>query len=55
MLCLKRREVSKVQIGNAEYSEIIVTDKDGGVLAVVSDSEVIEESGCKVVCVPVEH
>lgn len=53
MNCL-RREMSKLQIGGKEYSEILITDADGGLLASITDKNVIEEKNCKVVCVPVE-
>lgn len=46
--------MSKLQIGGKEYSEIIITDADGGLLASITDKDVIEEKNCKVVCVPVE-
>lgn len=43
-----------MQIGDKKYSEIIITDSDGGVIASITDEDVIEEKNCKVVCVPVE-
>ena len=43
-----------MQIGDKKYSEIIVTDLDGGVLVVITDKDVIEESSCKVECVPID-
>lgn len=43
-----------MKIGNKEYSEIIVTDKEDGVLAVITDEDIIEENSCKVVCTPEE-
>lgn len=49
-----RREMNKMQIGGKEYSEILITDADGGLLASIKDMDVIEEKNCKVVCVPVE-
>lgn len=49
-----RKEMSKLQIGGKEYSEILITDADGGLLASITDKNVIEEKNCKVVCVPVE-
>lgn len=41
-------------IGGKEFSEIFITDVDGGLLASITDEDVIEEKNCKVVCVPVE-
>lgn len=46
--------MSKMQIGGKEYSEIHITDADGGLIASITDKDVIEEKNCKVVCVPVE-
>ena len=43
-----------MQIGGKEYSEIIVTDSEGGLLASITDENVIEETNCKVECVPVD-
>lgn len=43
-----------MQIGRKEYSEILITDADGGLIASITDQDVIEEKNCKVVCVPVE-
>ena len=51
--CL-RREMNKLQISGKEYSEIIITDADGTLLASITDKNVIEEKNFKVVCVPVE-
>lgn len=48
------KEKIRLQIGEKEYSEIFVTDADGGLLASITDKDVIEEKNCKVVCVPVE-
>lgn len=53
MNCL-RREMSKMQIGGKEYSEILITDADGGLIASITDQDIIEEKNCKVACVPVE-
>lgn len=36
-------------IGGKEYSEIIITGKDGEVLAVISDTEIIESEDVAVV------
>ena len=46
--------MAKVQIGEKEYSEILITDADGGLIASITDKDVIEEKNYKVVCVPVE-
>lgn len=35
-------------IGNEEFEQITVTDKDGGVLAVISDTEIISHDDCDV-------
>lgn len=43
-----------MQIGGKEYSEILITDVDGGLIASITDQDVVEEMNCKVVCVPVE-
>lgn len=43
-----------MKIGGKEYSEILVTDAEGGLLASITDKDIIEEKKCKVVCVPVE-
>lgn len=43
-----------MQIGGKDYSEILVTDEDGGLLASITDEDIVEEKNCKVVCVPVE-
>ena len=44
-----------MQIGGKEYSEIHITDADGGLIASITDKDVIEEKNCKVVCAPVER
>lgn len=36
-------------IGDENYAEIIITAKDGEVLAVISDTEIIKKSGVTVV------
>ena len=41
-----------MKIGDKEYSEILITDADGGLLASITDKDIIEEKNCKVVCVP---
>lgn len=43
-----------MQIGGKEYSEILVTDADGGLIVSITDQDIIEEKNCKVVCVPIE-
>lgn len=43
-----------VRIGDKEYSEILVTDDEGGLLASITDKDIIEEENSKVVCVPIE-
>lgn len=42
MSCI-RREMIKVQIGEKEYSEILITDADGGLIASITDKDIIEE------------
>lgn len=37
-----------MQIDGKEYDQIIITGSDGEVVAVISDTEVIEKSGYKV-------
>lgn len=41
-----------IKIGDKEYSEIVVTDKDGNLLASITGRNVIEEENCRVTCVP---
>ena len=43
-----------MRIGEKDFSEIIVTDADGNLLASITDENVIEEKDCRIVCVPVE-
>jgi len=38
-----------MKIGDKEYEQIIVTDKKGHVLAVISDTEVIESDDANVI------
>lgn len=38
-----------MQIGENKYDSIIITDSDGGVIAVVDDKEIITHDGYKVV------
>lgn len=40
-----------MRIANNEYSEIVVTGEAGEVLAVISDSEIIEKDGVAVALV----
>ena len=42
-------------IGDQEYSEIIVTDNEGGVLVSITDENLIVEDTCKVMCMPIEN
>ena len=44
-----------MRIGDGEYSEIIITDKEGGLIASITDKDIIEDNNCKVECVPVEN
>lgn len=44
-----------MKIGDKDYSEILVTDAEGGLIASITDKDIIEEKNCKVVCVPVEN
>lgn len=41
-------------ISDKEYSEIQIVTKDGELIASITDVDVIEKEGYKVVCVPVE-
>lgn len=43
-----------MKIGDKEYSEILITDADGGLLVCITDKDIIEEKDCKVLCVPVD-
>lgn len=42
-------------IGDKDYDSIIITDSDGGVLAVVSDTEIIERDGFEVILEPTKE
>ncbi len=42
-----------MKIGKNEVEEIIITDKENGVIAVISDSEIIESKDYKVIVKPV--
>lgn len=37
-----------MKIGKKEYAQIVVTNKQGEVLAVISDEKIIEQDGYKV-------
>ena len=41
-----------MNISGKEYEEVIITAEDGEVLAVVSDSEIIEKKDVKVILTP---
>jgi hypothetical protein len=41
-----------VTIGNKEYSEILITDENDGLIASITDENIVEEKGYKVTCVP---
>ncbi len=43
-----------MKIGDKEYSEIIVTNSENHLLAIITDEDVFAEKDCKVVCAPVE-
>lgn len=43
-----------MKIGDKEYSEILITDANGGLLVSITDKDIIEEKNCKVLCVPVD-
>ena len=43
-----------MKIGDKEYSEILVTDADDGLLASITDNDIVEENDCRVVCVPID-
>lgn len=45
---------SRVRIGSKEFSEIIVTDDEGNLLASITEENIIEEKNCIVTCVPVD-
>lgn len=42
-------------VADKEYSEIQIVTKDNELIASITDEDVIEKDGCKVVCVPVEN
>lgn len=42
-------------ISDKEYSEIQILTKDNELIASITDEDIIEKKGCKVVCVPVEN
>ncbi|WFA10345.1 hypothetical protein [Tissierella sp. Yu-01] len=43
-----------MKIGVENYESIIITDSEGGVLAIVSDKEIIEHEGYKVILEPTD-
>lgn len=43
-----------MRIGEKEYSEILITDAEGNLLASITDKDIIEEKDCRVVCVPID-
>lgn len=40
-------------IGNVEYEEVLLVTEDNELIASVTDKDVIEKEGYKIVCVPV--
>lgn len=44
-----------MHIGDKEYSEIHITDKNDGLVVSINDENIIEHDDYKVVCVPVEN
>lgn len=42
-------------ISNKDYKEIQIVTNDGELIASITDEDVIEKKGYKVVCVPVEN
>lgn len=43
-----------MKIGNKEYTEIIITDREDNLIASITDEDIIEDEDCIVVCVPVD-
>ncbi len=43
-----------MKIGEKEYSEILITDRENDLLVSITDEDIITEKTCKVVCVPME-
>jgi hypothetical protein len=41
-----------MQIGKQDYKSIIITDSEGGVIAIVTDDEIVEHDGYKVILEP---
>lgn len=37
-----------MQIGEKVYEQIVLTDESGCVLAIISDTEIIEKDGCRI-------
>ncbi len=44
-----------MQIGGKEYSEITITDSQGGLLVSITDEDIIAEKDCRVLRVPAEN
>lgn len=42
-----------MRIGDKQYSEIIISDKEDTLIASITDEDIIEEKDYKVVCVPI--
>jgi hypothetical protein len=47
--------VIKLLVGNKEYSEIQILTEENELIASITDKDVIEKDGYKVVCVPAEN
>lgn len=43
-----------MQIGGKKVKEILITSEDNELIASITDDDVIEKNGYKVVCVPYE-
>ena len=43
-----------MRIGEKEYSEILITDRENNLIVSITDENIIEEQNCKVECVPVD-
>ena len=43
-----------MKIGNKKYDQIIITDKESNLLAMITDEDIIEENDCKVLFEPRE-
>lgn len=44
-----------MRVGKEEYSEILITDNEGNLIASITDDDIIESHDYKVVCVPIEN